>query len=117
MIPLKDPSLLKTDAFINGEFVAAKGDKRFAVSNPAKGEIIAHVADFGAEGIQAAIEAAEAARHAWAARTAKERAGILRRWYELTIENGDDLAAIPDRRDGQASGRGQGRNPVWLKLY
>ncbi|MGB1625713.1 MAG: aldehyde dehydrogenase family protein, partial [Candidatus Puniceispirillaceae bacterium] len=94
MIPLKDPSLLKTDAFINGEFVAAKGDKRFAVTNPANGEIIAHVADFGAEGIQAAIEAAEAARHAWAARTAKERAGILRRWYELSIENADDLAAI-----------------------
>ena len=44
----------------------------FAVSNPAKGEIIAHVADFGAEGIQTAIEAAEAARHAWAARTAKK---------------------------------------------
>jgi len=94
MIPLKDPSLLKTDAFINGEFVAAKGDKRFAVTNPANGKIIAHVADFGAEGIQAAIEAAEAARHAWAARTAKERAGILRRWYELSIENADDLAAI-----------------------
>ena len=86
--------MLKTDAFINGEFVAAKGDKRFAVNNPANGEIIAHVADFGAEGIQAAIEAAEAARHAWAARTAKERAGILRRWYELSIENADDLAAI-----------------------
>ena len=94
MIPLKDPSLLKTDAFINGKFVAARGDKRFAVTNPASGEIIAHVADFGAEGIQAAIEAAEAARHAWAARTAKERAGILRRWYELSIENADDLAAI-----------------------
>ena len=94
MIPLKDPSLLKTDAFINGEFVAAKGDKRFAVTNPANGKIIAHVADFDAEGIQAAIEAAEAARHAWAARTAKERAGILRRWYELSIENVDDLAAI-----------------------
>ncbi|MGB1399351.1 MAG: aldehyde dehydrogenase family protein, partial [Candidatus Puniceispirillaceae bacterium] len=94
MIALKDPSLLKTDAFINGKFVAAKGDKRFAVTNPANGEIIAHVADFGAEGIQAAIEAAEAARHAWAARTAKERAGILRRWYELSIENADDLAAI-----------------------
>ena len=94
MIALKDPSLLKTDAFINGEFVAAKDDKRFAVTNPANGEIIAHVTDFGAEGMQAAIESAEAARHAWATRTAKERAGILRRWYELSIENADDLAAI-----------------------
>ena len=94
MIPLKDPGLLKTDAFINGEFVAAKSDKRFAVTNPANGEVIAHVADFGAEGIQAAIDAAEAARHAWAARTAKDRAGILRRWYELSIEHADDLAAI-----------------------
>ncbi len=94
MISLNDPSLLKTDAFINGEFTAAVKDKRFSVTNPANGAVIAEVADFGADGIAAAIDAAEAARHAWAARTAKDRAGILRRWYDLCIEHADDLATI-----------------------
>ena len=59
---LSDPSLLKTDAFINGAFVSAPQDKRFAVQNPSTGEIVAEVADFGADGITAAIDAAEAAR-------------------------------------------------------
>ena len=94
MITLKDPNLLKTDAFINGKFISAQKDKRFSVTNPAKGEVIAEVADFGADGIAAAIDAADAARHAWAARTAKDRAGILRRWYDLCMEHADDLAAI-----------------------
>ena len=59
---LSDPSLLKTDAFINGEFVSAPQDKRFTVTNPSTGEPVAQVADFGTDGITAAIAAAEAAR-------------------------------------------------------
>ena len=94
MLTLNDPDLLKTDAFINGEFVPAKTDARFVVINPANGQNIAEVADFGADGIAAAIDAAEAAGPAWAARTAKDRAAILRRWYDLCIEHADDLAAI-----------------------
>ena len=94
MLTLNDPGLLKTDAFINGEFVPAKTDARFVVTNPANGQSIAEVADFGAEGIAAAIDAAEAAGPDWAARTAKDRAAILRRWYDLCIEHADDLATI-----------------------
>ena len=94
MLTLNDPSLLKTNAFINGEFVPAKTDARFLVTNPANGQNIAEVADFGADGIAAAIDAAEVAGPAWAARTAKDRAAILRRWYDLCIEHADDLAAI-----------------------
>ena len=94
MLTLNDPGLLKTDAFINGEFVPAKTDARFVVTNPATGQNIVEVADFGADGIAAAIDAAEAAGPAWAARTAKDRAAILRRWYDLCIEHADDLAAI-----------------------
>ena len=94
MLTLNDPGLLKTDAFINGEFVPAKTDARFVVTNPANGQNIAEVADFGADGIATAIDAAEAAGPAWAARTAKDRAAILRRWYDLCIEHADDLAAI-----------------------
>ena len=91
---LSDPSLLKTDAFINGQFVSAPQNKRFAVQNPSTGETVAEVADFGADGITAAIEAAEAARKGWAATTAKERAAILRRWNDLCLEHADDLAII-----------------------
>ena len=91
---LSDPSLLKTDAFINGAFVSAPQDKRFAVKNPSTGDIVAEVADFGADGISAAIDAAEAARKGWAATTAKERAAILRRWNDLCLEHADDLATL-----------------------
>ena len=91
---LYDPSLLKTDAFINGAFVSAPQDKRFAVKNPSTGDIVAEVADFGADGITAAIDAAEAARKGWAATTAKERAAILRRWNDLCLEHADDLATL-----------------------
>ena len=91
---LSDPSLLKTDAFINGAFVSAPQDKRFAVKNPSTGDIVAEVADFRAEGITAAIDAAEAARKGWAATTAKERAAILRRWNDLCLEHADDLATL-----------------------
>ena len=94
MMNLSDPSLLKTDAFINGAFMSAPQDKRFAVKNPSTGETVAEVADFGADGITAAIEAAEAARKGWAATTAKERAAILRRWNDLCLEHADDLAII-----------------------
>ena len=58
IMKLSDPSLLKTDAFINGEFVSAPQDKRFAVTNPSTGETVAQVADFGTDGITAAIAAA-----------------------------------------------------------
>ncbi|HCD63767.1 MAG TPA: succinate-semialdehyde dehydrogenase (NADP(+)) [Alphaproteobacteria bacterium] len=91
---LSDPSLLKTDAFINGAFVSAPQDKRFAVKNPSTGDIVAEVADFGAHGITVAIDAAEAARKGWAATTAKERAAILRRWNDLCLEHADDLATL-----------------------
>ncbi|MGB0162543.1 MAG: NAD-dependent succinate-semialdehyde dehydrogenase [Candidatus Puniceispirillaceae bacterium] len=91
---LSDPSLLKTDAFVNGAFVSAPQDKRFAVKNPSTGDTVAEVADFGADGITAAIDAAEAARKGWAATTAKERAAILRRWNDLCLEHADDLATL-----------------------
>ena len=106
---LSDPSLLKTDAFINGQFVSAPQDKRFAVQNPSSGETVAEVADFGADGITAAIEAAEAARKGWAATTAKERAAILRRWNDLCLEHADDLAIILTAEMGKplAEARGE----------
>jgi len=90
---LKDPSLLRTDAYINGKWVAGNG-KRFAVTNPANGAVIAEVADLGADEITAAIDAATPAQKAWARKTAKERAVILRKWYDLIMANAEDLAVI-----------------------
>ena len=90
--PLKDPSLLETRAYVNGEWIAK--DKTFAVYDPATGACIAHVADLDATDAAAAIDAAHAAQPAWAEWTGKERAAVLRKWFDLMVENADDLATI-----------------------
>ncbi|MGY6632696.1 MAG: NAD-dependent succinate-semialdehyde dehydrogenase [Alkalilacustris sp.] len=91
---LQDPSLLETRAYVAGDWVDAADGATFPVSNPARGDVICHVADLGRAEAARAIEVAEAARHPWAARTAKERAQIMRRWFDLMVENADDLATI-----------------------
>ncbi len=91
---LHDPSLLETRAFVAGEWVHADDGATFEVRNPARGDVIAHVADLGRAETARAIAAAETARHAWAARTGKERAGVLRKWFDLMTENAEDLALI-----------------------
>lgn len=91
---LKDPSLLVEQAYIAGEWVNAADGKTFAVTNPARGDVIANVADMTREDARRAIEVADKARHEWAARTGKERAAIMRKWFDLMVENADDLAAI-----------------------
>ena len=105
---LSDPSLLKTDAYINGQWVGS-GDKRIPVTNPATGEVIAEVADHGAVMTRKAIDAAAAAQKGWAALTAKERAVIMRRWYNLIMENQEDLAQILTAEMGKplAEARGE----------
>jgi len=105
---LSDPSLLKTDAYINGQWVGS-GDKRIPVTNPATGEVIAEVADHGAEMTKKAIDAAAAAQKGWAALTAKERAVIMRRWFNLIMENQEDLAQILTAEMGKplAEARGE----------
>ncbi len=95
---LNDPSLLKSQCFVNGEWV---GDGAIAVTNPATGEEITRVPHFGAEETRAAIAHADAAFKPWAAKTAKERANILRRWFDLMIENKDDLALIMTTEQGK----------------
>ena len=91
---LADPDLLRGEAHVDGAWTAAAGGARFDVTNPARGDVIASVADCTAEDARRAIAAAEAARPAWAALTAKERAAILRRWHGLIVDAADDLAAI-----------------------
>ena len=96
---LKDPSLLKTDALINGQWVA--GSSRFDVCDPATGQKLADVANLGASDAQAAIAAADAAWPAWRAKTAKERSAILRKWFDLLMANQDDLGRIMTAEQGK----------------
>ena len=106
---LADPGLLIEKAYINGQWCDANDGARFDVTNPATGDVIAAVPDMGAEETRAAIEAADAAWPEWRARTAKERATILRKLYFLMMENQEDLAQILTAECGKpiAEGRGE----------
>ncbi len=103
---LKDKSLLRSQCYINGEWV---GDGGLDVTNPASGELITSVPRFGADETRQAIEAAGAALKAWSAKTAKERSAILRRWFDLQMENQEDLAQIMTAEQGKplAESRGE----------
>ena len=91
---LKDPSLLETRAYVAGEWINADDGKTFKVVNPARGDVIAEVADLSRAETARAIAAAAEAMKDWAARTAKERAQIMRKWFDLMMENQDDLGRI-----------------------
>jgi succinate-semialdehyde dehydrogenase/glutarate-semialdehyde dehydrogenase len=96
---LNDPSLLKTDALINGQWV--QGASRFDVHDPATGAKLADVANLGPAEAQAAIAAADAAWPAWRAKTGKERSVLLRKWYELLLANQDDLGRLMTAEQGK----------------
>ncbi|WP_323008256.1 NAD-dependent succinate-semialdehyde dehydrogenase [Paracoccus sp. (in: a-proteobacteria)] len=91
---LKDPSLLQTRAYVAGEWIDADDGKTFSVVNPARGDIIAEVADLSRTEVKRAIAAAAQAMKGWTARTAKERAQVMRKWFDLMMENQDDLGKI-----------------------
>jgi succinate-semialdehyde dehydrogenase/glutarate-semialdehyde dehydrogenase len=96
---LKDASLLKTDALINGQWI--KGSSRFDVIDPATGQKLADVANLGPVEAQLAIAAANAAWPAWRNKTAKERSIILRKWFDLLMANQDDLGRIMTAEQGK----------------
>jgi succinate-semialdehyde dehydrogenase/glutarate-semialdehyde dehydrogenase len=107
---LNDPSLLKTDGLISGEWVAgAAAAPRFAVTDPATGQELARVANLGAVDAAAAISAANKAWPAWRAKTAKERAAIMMKWFALLHQHADDLARIMTAEQGKplAEARGE----------
>lgn len=108
MVSLTDQSLFKTDAHINGVWRNGRDGARFPVTNPATGAEIAQVADLGASETREAIEAANAALPAWRAMTAKERAAILRRWYDLILAATDDLAVLMTTEQGKPLAEAKG---------
>lgn len=96
---LKDPSLFKEEAFINGGWV--KTANTFAVTNPATGEEIAQVSNLESKDAELAIQAAESAFQEWKSKTAKERASIMRKWFDLVIQNTQDLATLMTLEQGK----------------
>ncbi|MGH7056125.1 MAG: aldehyde dehydrogenase family protein, partial [Stellaceae bacterium] len=98
---LKDEKLFRQQAYIDGEWVDAEGGAAIAVEDPANGEKLGTVPRMGATETRRAIAAAARALPAWRARTARERAQILRRWYQLMMENQEDLAALMTAEQGK----------------
>ncbi|CAD5376688.1 succinate-semialdehyde dehydrogenase I, NADP-dependent [Pseudomonas sp. OF001] len=98
---LTDSTLLRTQAFIGGEWVDADDGATFAVTNPADLSPICNVASVGAVETERAIAAAEAALPAWRAKTAKERSALLRKWFELMMANQEDLARLLSWEQGK----------------
>jgi succinate-semialdehyde dehydrogenase/glutarate-semialdehyde dehydrogenase len=106
---IKDASLFRQQAYLDGTWVDADGGATIDVDNPATGDVLGTVPKMGAAETWRAIEAAEAALPGWRAKTAKERAQILRRWFELMMANQEDLAALMTAEQGKplAESRGE----------
>ena len=104
---LKDPSLLETRAYIGGQWVDGD-DGTFDVTNPARGDVIAQVADLSRAQVAGAIAQAEKAQKDWAAWTGKERAAVMRKWFDLMMENQDDLGTILTAEQGKPLAEAKG---------
>ena len=103
---LNDPTLLKTDSLINGQWVA--GTSRFDVNDPATGKKLADVANLGPADAEAAIAAANTAWGPWKAKTGKERSAILRKWFDLLMANQEDLGRIMTAEQGKPFAEAKG---------
>jgi len=109
MPELKDPSLFRQQCYVDGAWIGADSGKTIPVTNPANGAVLGSIPNMGAAETRRAIAAADAALPAWRAKLAKERAAILRRWFELMMANQEDLAKIMTAEQGKplAEARGE----------
>jgi len=105
---LKNPDLVREQALLGGQWVDADTGATFDVTNPARGDVIARVPDLSRAEVARAIDAAHVAQKPWAARTAKDRARVLRRWFDLMMENQDDLATIMTAEQGKPLAEAKG---------
>ncbi|MGF1551221.1 MAG: NAD-dependent succinate-semialdehyde dehydrogenase [Paracoccaceae bacterium] len=108
MFDLSEQSLIAAQAYIGGDWVGADRGSTFAVTNPSTGETLASVADCGAAETERAIQAAHRAFPDWAARTAKERGQILRRWFDLIMAHQDDLGRLLTAEQGKPLAEAKG---------
>lgn len=109
---LKDATLLRQQCFIDGTWVDADDRRTLEVTNPASGAKLGTVPHMSAAETRRAIDAAARAQPAWAARTAKDRANILRRWSELMLANQDDLATLMTAEQGKPLAESRARSPT-----
>ncbi len=107
-LPIKDQSLFRQQCYIDGKWADADSRKTIEVTNPASGEVLGTIPNMGADETRRAIEAANAAWPAWRAMTAKERAAILRKWFNLMMENQEDLATIMTAEQGKPFAEAKG---------
>ncbi|MFH1805587.1 MAG: NAD-dependent succinate-semialdehyde dehydrogenase [Pseudomonadota bacterium] len=109
MISLKDPSLFRQQAYVGGEWVDAGDGKTENVTNPATGALLGTVPVLGRDAVAHAIKTAEKSQKLWKKRTAKERSVILMKWYDLMMENQEDLAQLMTAEQGKplAEARGE----------
>jgi succinate-semialdehyde dehydrogenase / glutarate-semialdehyde dehydrogenase len=105
---LQDDKLFRQHCYIDGEWVDAISRATIRVTNPANGETLGTVPKMGAEETRRAIEAADRALPAWRAKTAKERAQILRRWFDLLMANQEDLATLMTAEQGKPLAEAKG---------
>ena len=108
MLELGDAKLLRQQCYIDGQWADADGGKVIDVTNPATGEVIATVPNMGTDETRRAIEAAEAAMPAWRAKTAGERAKIMRAWFNLMMENQEDLGRLMTAEQGKPLAEAKG---------
>jgi succinate-semialdehyde dehydrogenase / glutarate-semialdehyde dehydrogenase len=100
-VTLNDPSLFRQACYVDGGWIGARSGGTLAVDNPATGEVVGTVPNAGAVETRQAIDAANAALPAWRTRTGKERAAVLRRWFELMLEHQEDLARLMTTEQGK----------------
>jgi succinate-semialdehyde dehydrogenase / glutarate-semialdehyde dehydrogenase len=107
-LKLRKPELLRDRAFVAGKWVGAPSADRITVTDPFDGSAIADLPSLGLDAVRLAIDVAHASQKAWAARPARERALVLKRWYELILDNSDDLAIILTREQGKPLSEAKG---------
>jgi succinate-semialdehyde dehydrogenase/glutarate-semialdehyde dehydrogenase len=105
---LKDPSLLRQQCYVDGQWIDAEGKATFEVKNPANGERVGTMPKMTRAQVAKTIDAANAAFPAWRAKTAKERAALLRKWFDLIVANADDLALIMTYEQGKPLAEAKG---------
>ena len=119
-LDLKDSSLFTDKAYVAGEWVEAADGKTRAITDPFDGALLTRVPDLGVEALRRAIDAAHAAQKEWAKKTVKERAQVLRRWFDLVIANADDLALILTSEQGKPLAEAKGEiigNAAYLEWF
>ncbi|MDE2304672.1 MAG: NADP-dependent succinate-semialdehyde dehydrogenase [Gammaproteobacteria bacterium] len=108
MIKLRDQNLLRQACYVDGRWITADGGGQLPVRNPATGETLGAVPDLGTDETRRAIEAASKAFRPWSARTAKDRASLLRRWFELILAHQEDLAVLMTAEQGKPLAEAKG---------